>query len=36
VTGVVDLGRHRPQELVPVPGGVWVVGGDGTAVLIDP
>jgi DNA-binding beta-propeller fold protein YncE len=35
VTAVVDVGRHRPQALVPVAGGLWVVGGDGTAVLID-
>ncbi len=36
VTAVVDLGHHRPQGLVPVPGGLWVIGGDGTAVLIHP
>jgi hypothetical protein len=35
VTAVVDVGRHPPQALVPAPGGLWVVGGDGTAVLID-
>jgi hypothetical protein len=35
VTAVVDVGRHRPQALVPVAGGLWVLGGDGTAVLID-
>jgi hypothetical protein len=35
VTAVVEVGRHRPQALVPVAGGLWVVGGDGTAVLID-
>jgi hypothetical protein len=34
-TAVVELGAHRPQALVPVAGGLWVVGGDGTAVLID-
>ena len=28
-------GTHRPRALVPVPGGLWVVAGDGTAVLID-
>ena len=33
-TATVDLGAHRPQALVPVPGGLWVVCGDGTAVLI--
>ena len=33
-TATVDLGPHRPQALVPVAGGLWVVGGDGTAVLI--
>ena len=31
----MDLGAHRPQALVPVPGGLWAVCGDGTAVLID-
>jgi hypothetical protein len=35
VTAVVDIGRHPPQALVPVRGGLWVVAGDGTAVLID-
>ena len=34
-TASVDLGEHRPQALVPVPGGLWAVCGDGTAVLID-
>jgi hypothetical protein len=34
VTAVVNLGSHRPQALVPTAGGLWVVGGDGTAVLI--
>ena len=31
----MDLGEHRPQALVPVAGGLWVVCGDGTAVLIE-
>ena len=35
VTAIVDVGLHPPRALVPVPGGLWVIGGDGTAVLID-
>jgi YVTN family beta-propeller protein len=35
LTATVDVGLHRPRTLVPVRGGLWVVGGDGTAVLID-
>jgi DNA-binding beta-propeller fold protein YncE len=35
VTATVELGTRRPRALVPVAGGMWVVGGDGTAVLID-
>ena len=35
MTAVVDVGRHPPQALVPVRGGLWVVAGDGTAVLIE-
>lgn len=35
VTATVDVGPHRPRTLVPLRGGLWVVGGDGTALLID-
>jgi hypothetical protein len=34
-TAVVDLGAHRTRALVPVAGGLWVISGDGTAVLIE-
>jgi DNA-binding beta-propeller fold protein YncE len=34
VTGTVVLGSHYPRALVPAPGGVWVVAGDGTVVLV--
>ena len=35
VTATVQLGTHYPRALVPVRGGLWVIAGDGTAVLID-
>ena len=35
VTATVELGTHYPRALVPVRGGLWVIAGDGTAVLID-
>jgi hypothetical protein len=35
VTASVEVGFHRPRAIVPVRGGLWVVGGDGTAVLVD-
>jgi hypothetical protein len=35
LTASVDVGPHRPRTLIPVPGGLWVVGADGTAVLLD-
>jgi DNA-binding beta-propeller fold protein YncE len=35
VTATVSLGKHYPRALVPVPGGLWVIAGDGTALLID-
>ena len=34
VTASVDLGAHRPRAIVPVAGGLCVVGGDGTAVFV--
>jgi hypothetical protein len=34
VTGTVVLGAHYPRALVPAPGGLWVVAGDGTVVLV--
>ena len=33
-TASVDLGAHRPRALVPVAGGLWVIAGDGTALVI--
>ena len=35
VTATVQLGTHYPRALVTVRGGLWVIAGDGTAVLID-
>jgi YVTN family beta-propeller protein len=35
VTASVGVGFHRPRAIVPVRGGLWVVGGDGTAVLVE-
>ena len=35
VTATIGLGTHYPRALVPVRGGLWVIAGDGTAVLID-
>jgi hypothetical protein len=32
-TGTLDLGSHQPKVLVPSPRGIWVIGGDGTALL---
>jgi streptogramin lyase len=34
VTATVELGKHYPRALVPAPGGLWVVAGDGTVVLV--
>jgi hypothetical protein len=34
VTATADLGVHRPTALVPTRGGLWVVAGDGNALLI--
>jgi hypothetical protein len=34
VTATVELGKHYPRALVPVRGGLWVVAGDGTVVLV--
>jgi streptogramin lyase len=34
VTATVQLGSHYPRALVPAPGGLWVVAGDGTVVLV--
>jgi hypothetical protein len=33
-TRTVDLGSHEPRALVPAGGGLWVVGADGTALLV--
>ena len=33
-TATVALGPHRPQALVRSPGGLWVVAGDGNALLV--
>jgi DNA-binding beta-propeller fold protein YncE len=35
VTARVGLGNHYPRALVPSPEGLWVIAGDGTALLID-
>ena len=35
VTATIGLGTHYPRALVPVRGGLWVIAGDGTALLID-
>ena len=35
VTATVELGTHYPRALVPAPGGLWVIAGDGTVVLVD-
>ena len=35
VTANVPLGTHYPRALVPVRGGLWVISGDGTVVLVD-
>ena len=35
MTATVELGAHYPRALVPAPGELWVISGDGTAVLID-
>lgn len=35
VTATVELGKHYPRALVPARGGLWVIAGDGTAVLVD-
>jgi hypothetical protein len=35
VTATVQLGTHYPRALVPVRGGLWVIAGDGTVVLVD-
>lgn len=34
ISATVDLGMHRPNTLLPAPGGLWVVADDGTALLI--
>jgi hypothetical protein len=34
-TATVDLGTHYARALVPTPGGLWAVAGDGTVVLVD-
>jgi streptogramin lyase len=34
LTGSLDLGSHQPQALVPSPRGLWVVCGDGIALLV--
>jgi hypothetical protein len=34
VTGSVDLTYHQPQALVPSAQGLWMVGADGTALLV--
>lgn len=34
VTATVNLGAHYPRALVPAPGGLWVVAGDGTVLLV--
>jgi hypothetical protein len=34
VTATVELGAHYPRALVPARGGLWVVAGDGTVVLV--
>ncbi len=33
-TQTVDLGLHRPTALLAAPAGLWVVAGDGAAVLV--
>jgi len=33
-TATVDLGRHRPKALVASPKGLWVIAGDGAALLV--
>jgi outer membrane protein assembly factor BamB len=33
-TATLDLGRHQAKALVPSPQGLWVIAGDGTALLI--
>jgi len=33
-TATVELGTHYPRALVPGPGGLWVIAGDGTVVLV--
>jgi streptogramin lyase len=34
VNATVELGGHYPRALVPAPGGLWVVAGDGTVVRV--
>ena len=34
LTATVELGTSSPRALVPAPGGLWVVAGDGTVVLV--
>jgi hypothetical protein len=33
-TATLDLGGHQPEALVPSPQGLWVITGDGTALLV--
>ena len=35
VTATIGLGSHYPRALVPSREGLWVIAGDGTALLID-
>ena len=34
VAATVDLGRHQPKAILPVGDDVWVIAGDGTALLV--